>query len=113
MTVHEFRYRFPKFVLEGWHGAWTLLSPEPVGVMFGVYFRDRLFLDVEWFPWASKRARLESAVHFVNETRKEITMLEFGRDVKFLEYLAKLGLARRVGTSYGPEQAIFESRRRW
>ena len=73
--------------------------------------------DIVWFPWSSPRQRIESAVNFFNEARKEIAFMEYARkqDKRFFEMIAKHGIMRRVGTSHniypdGPA-TVFETRK--
>ena len=72
--------------------------------------------DMLWFPWASPRNKIESAVYFFNRIRHEIQMVEYANeDAKpFFEMIAKHGVVRRVGTSYnvypGTATAVFETR---
>ena len=73
--------------------------------------------DMLWMPWASKRNKIEAAVHFFNTIRADIPMVEYANlEAKpFFEMIAKHGIMRRVGTSHnvypGEPTAIFETKR--
>ena len=50
-----------------------------------------------WFPWATPRNKLESAVHFLNEIRKEYLAMIFSEkeDSRFFTHICKYGILRR------------------
>lgn len=78
--------------------------------------------DIIWFPWASHRNCVESAVNFINELRDDFTIMEYADEreqstKRFFENLCMYGIMRRVGTVhdfYGPgsSAALYQSRRR-
>jgi hypothetical protein len=70
-----------------------------------------------WFPWASPRNKLESALNFFNKIRVTRLMVLFApeKDVGFFEHLARYGVIQRRGTvgrffEDGQFAAIFQSR---
>lgn len=97
----------------------------PVGVVFGVvpvYGKRIAWVgDFTWFPWASRRNRLECAVHFANQMRREWVVVGFasqGPAAELAERCCRYGVSRRVGTLFdlddkgnaGPV-SVFQTRR--
>lgn len=128
MTAEEFRAAFHDTVIRNYDAAWTLFAPSPkghipVGLVVGFWphqnqrIQPFMFLGaMVWFPWATSRNRIESAVNFFNEIRKEIQMVEFAKqkDKRFFEIICSHGLMRRVGTMhnvYDEPAAVFETRK--
>lgn len=127
-TPEAFYTAFVDEVETTYAGAWTLSAETkrgfiPVGIVLGFYSHPNpqfapfmIVGDMIWFPWASVRNRIESAVAFFNSIRKEIPMLEYADDKAkpFFEMIAKHGIMRRVGTSFnvypGQAVAVFETR---
>ena len=72
--------------------------------------------DMLWFPWASKRNKVEAAVHFFNVMRDDTPMVEYADDEAkpFFEMICRHGIMRRVETSFsvypGKSVAVFETR---
>lgn len=106
------------------HG-WVLEAPTPkgripVGLIFGIANGKMTWLgDLTWFPWASKRNKAESFINFINKARKDHLFLfwtpkDDETKRKFLEYVAKHGIAKRVGTLddlMDEPVALFQSRK--
>ena len=71
---------------------------------------------VNWFAWVTPRNKLECALNFLIEMKKEalgILVIE-PENWRFFEHLCKYGLLRRVGTfrgywADGRDAAIFET----
>lgn len=90
----------------------------PVGMFSGEFIGPMLMIgNANWFPWASSRNKLESAVHAINELRKQYIVLIHSnmQDKEFYVEIARHGVLRRVGTIYdvyedGPA-ALFQSRK--
>jgi hypothetical protein len=130
MTADEFKATFVETVQQRYSGAWTMFAETrkgfmPVGVIFAFYsHRDpalspfMIVGDLVWFPWASKRNRVESAVNFFDRIRKTIPMVDYAHgeaNKRFFEMVSKHAVMRRVGTTYnvhkgGEPVAIFETR---
>lgn len=127
MSADEFKDSFVRLILERYEAAWTLFAETkrgvvPVGLAVGFWLHPRaprlvMVLDaLVWFPWASRRNKVESIVGFLDAMRREMPMIGYarGQDKGFMEMLAKHGLGRQVGTSYtifGTEPAtIWEAR---
>jgi hypothetical protein len=100
--------------------AQTKKGRMPVGVVFGLVTGKLTIIgDMLWFPWASWRNKAESAVGFINHARKDHLLLFWTpkddvRKRKFLEYIAKHGIAKRVGTLddlTDEPLALFQSRK--
>ena len=58
---------------------------------------------VEWFAWASLRAKLSATVHFVNEMRKDVGLLYIAKasEQRFLNEICRHGIVRTVGKHHG------------
>lgn len=90
-------------------GAWTFIArskrgkDEPVGFYLG-WVRGRIIQTgaMIWFPWASHRNVIESAVNFFDKMRREHVVIDFAeaKDKKFFETICRHGVMRRIGTSY-------------
>ena len=119
----EFKDAIGLEMVENYDFGWTLLAPDPVGLVLAFQSHRNPerspFLvvgDIVWFPWSSPRQRVEAAVNFFNEARREAAFIEYARKEhrKFFEMIAKHGIMRRVGTSHNvyPREAttIFETR---
>lgn len=115
MEPPAFKARFTSEVLTTYAAAWTLFAPVkdkghiPVGVVLGFWSHPdatkapfMILGDMLWFPWASSRNRVETAVHFFNTIRQGFPMVEYAEpDAKdFFVMLCKHGIMRRVGTSH-------------
>ena len=129
MEPAEFREALGDEIIENYDGAWTLLAETkrgfmPVGVVLGFFsHRDpakapfMIVGDMLWFPWASDRNKVETAVGFFHAVRDEVPFVEYANleTKKFFETIAKHGVMRRVGTTHnvypGEPTAIFETRR--
>ena len=121
---------FERFVLERLqfaNGAWTLQAPVvgrgiiPVGLMTAwvgartpAHVRE---IHVTWFPWASKRNRVESLINFVHRMRTQFDLYSAVKmkDVKLFEYVCQHGIGRRMGTwkgyfGRGEDAALFQSK---
>jgi hypothetical protein len=122
-----FTAAFHDHVAIRYHVAYTLIatppgkSTMPVGVVFGVkpFYQEPVMWigDFLWFPWASKRNKLEAAVHFLNQMRKENAIIGFAEPeaIPFFEHICRYGVLRRAGTffdifSEGP-RAVFQTRK--
>ena len=128
MTPDEFKVEFEVLITTMYHGAWAMLAKtgneyKPVGAVFGFWSHPEpkyaTFMNVAnmvWFPWATARNRIESALNFFNTIRMQFPMVEYARekDKRFFEVLARHGVMRRIGTSYnvycGAPAAVFETR---
>ena len=123
----DFTERFAEHVAARYQVAYTLVASPPgkdvmpVGVVFGIkpfYGFNVLWIgDFIWFPWASSRNKLEAAVHFFNQMRKDHTILGFSQpnEIPFFAHICRYGVLRRAGTLFdlfeeGP-RAIFQTRK--
>lgn len=76
----------------------------PVGIVFSVFAGPfHLIGDMTWFPWSSNRNRVEAAVHFLNEMRKDNLMIWYSHpdDSEFYVHIARHGITKRVGSIDG------------
>lgn len=128
MQPNDFEPEFFAEVTTNYHGAWTLFAETargfiPVGVVLAFYSHPNpqmapfmIIGDMVWMPWASRRNKVESAVNFFNEARKEMAFMEYAeaKYKSFFEMIARHGVMRRVGTTYNVSSnesvAIFETR---
>jgi hypothetical protein len=120
LTAKDFKEAVEVFILENYHGGWTLLANTqkgyiPVGMVFAK--DDGVFSEpvgkiaaVIWMPWASNRNKYESAVNFFNEIRKEFVFIGRAemKDKHFYEHIARHGIIRRVGTIHLENELISE-----
>lgn len=103
--------------------VWVMEAPTkkghvPVGMVVG---RDYIHNSIvagyfTWFPWASKRNVYESAIDFIDKMRIETAVIFHveEKDKEFANWVARHGIARRVGTLYDLKDkpiAEFQSRR--
>lgn len=128
LKVQEFQAAFGELITSRYDEGWTLSAGVggkliPVGFAFGFYphYRAKQSLVMDtfvWFPWASSRNKVESAVNFLAKASVEIPMIGFVKmnDQRFVETVARHGILNRVGTSYtafpGERAAIWETRGR-
>jgi hypothetical protein len=123
----SFAEAFAEHAAARYQSAYTLIAsppnrePMPVGVVFGIkpfYGKNVLWIgDFLWFSWASSRNKLETAVHFFNQMRKETAIIGFSEpeSIDFFEHICRYGVMRRAGTVFdflneGP-MAVFQTRK--
>lgn len=130
MSPEEFKTAFEAVVTTRYHGAWTFFGETkkgfiPIGFLLAFYshplpsFSPFMIVgDLVWFPWASTRNKIESAVNFFTKIRNEIPMVDYSHgeaNKKFFEMLCRHGIMRRVGTMFnvvkGEPVTVFETRR--
>lgn len=129
MSAEEFNATFQGTVAARYHGAWTLFADTkrgflPVGMVFAFYSHADITLspfmiigDIVWFPWASGRNKVESAVNFFHNIRSTVPMMDYAygdTNRRFFEMICSHGVMRRVGTTFnvvkGEPCAVFETR---
>lgn len=129
MSADAFNVQFQAIVPTRYHGAWTLLAETkkgfiPAGMVFAFYSHADVALspfmiigDIAWFPWASSRNRIESAVNFFNTIRATIPMMDYAHgpiNRRFFDMICKHGVMQRIGTTHnvvkGEATAIYETR---
>lgn len=129
MPSEDFETQFGIEILTNYHAAWTLFADNgngliPIGLVLGFYSHHNpefspfmIVGDMIWFPWATTRNRVETAVKFFHEIRREIQMVEYARKEhqKFFDMICAHAVLRRAGTSYvvypGEATAIYETRK--
>lgn len=128
MDAPTFKRAFEQVVLDRVYSGWTMIAPTrkgmmPVGIIFAFYSHSEPRLspfmivgDLVWFPWASARNKMESAVNFFNTIRRSIPMVDYAHgdeNKKFFEMIARHGVMRRIGTTFsvvkGEPTALFET----
>lgn len=123
----SFADAFAEHVSARYDVAYTMIadppgkSAMPVGVVFGIapfYGQNVMWIgDFLWFPWASPRNKIESAVHFFNQLRKECTVIGFAEPevIDFFEHICRYGVMRRAGTVFDMfregAMAVFQTRK--
>lgn len=129
MDRDAFKETFGHALLHRYDAEWTLLAEcakgfIPVGLVLAFHGHKDTTIspfmvigDILWFPWASHRNKIESAVNFFNRMRNEIPMIDYAHgdtNKRFFEMLARHGIMRRVGTTFsivhGEPTAVFETR---
>lgn len=106
LTEQEFADRYVNDVLK-WDEIYVLeaLRPDghvrPVGLMVVGISDHRMIPHVQWFPWASKRNKIETVLKFLNEMRKKwgVLVVADPDSVNFFNHICKTGILRRIGTS--------------
>lgn len=130
MTASLFSDAFKSEIIKNYSSVWTLFAEtkmgmRPVGLVLAFFSHPnpqlspfQIIGDIIWFPWASKRNRIEAAVNFFAKIRNEYPLVEYAKGEatkRFFEMLAKHGVVRRVGTTFnvfrGEAVAVFETRR--
>lgn len=130
MDAVAFAQAFEVELTTVYHGAWALLAETrkgfiPVGVVLAFYSHpDPRFApfmvvgDMVWFPWATARNKIESAVNFFNRVRSERPMVEYAseKNKRFFEMICQHGIMRRVGTMHNVYKdeatAVYETKAR-
>lgn len=126
-TPEAFTETFGAYIAERFQVAYTIIAKAPgkdvmpVGIVFGITpYRDKnvVLADlVYWFPWASPRNKIEGAVHFFNQMRRDWVVLGIFdmSDVPFLDHICRYGVMRRVGTIFDLDKdgplAAFQTRK--
>lgn len=124
MPADVFKAEFEHDVVSNFHAAWVLFAPTkkgqlPVGIVLAAWAPNAPYMIVTgmcWFPWSSKRNKLESMVNFLNKVRKDIMLMFYAlpEHKRLYEVCAMHSVVRRIGTSYtaipGHPAAVFETR---
>ena len=117
LSASEYRERILASLPTTYHYAWIMETDKPIGVAFGVNAGPMvLFGDVQWFPWATPRNKLESLTNLLHRLRKQHKVILYCNKAhnKFFVYLSRAGILRRVGhlhAIYEGEPAIlFETK---
>jgi len=71
--------------------------------------------NVDWFPWASNRNKLEAAAYFLSKMRKRPILIWANKETTpYFTRLAQYGVLRRIGKAHkfvdGQDQMIFQTR---
>lgn len=121
-TPLEFKNELLRHIQTSYDDAFVMMArvegkKEVVGGFFSQYAGPLMVVgDITWFPWASKRNRVESMVNAINELRKERLMIFIStlKDKRFYEYICRHGILSRIGhiqELYKDEPAVmFQSR---
>jgi len=109
LTVTEFDQGLKDLILTTYDHSWVVEvrikdKYQPIGVLFAMQAGVMTILgDMVWFPWATRRARTESLINFVNDMRSKTLLVWYSNeeDKDFYVYMARHGIARRVGSIDG------------
>lgn len=129
LQAGEFKEVFQQTVIDRYSGAWTMFAETkkgylPVGILFAFYSHKdpklspfMIIGDLVWFPWASARNKIESAVNFFATIRKTVPMVDYAygeTNQRFFDTICKHAVMRRAGTTFNVVQgkpcAIYETR---
>lgn len=129
LDADAFKEAFGVRLLARYDAEWTLLAETPRGfIPVGMILAfnghkdasiSPFFVigDIIWFPWASRRNIVESAVNFFNVARREASFIDYAHGLvnkRFFEMLARHGIVRRIGTTFSVVRnepvAVFETR---
>lgn len=124
MGADEFKIEFQKYVLENFHAVWTLFGQTsrgviPLGIVFATWAPGGSYMIVNgmcWFPWSSKRNKIEAMVNFLSGIRSQFQLMFFAapEHKRMYEVCMMHGIVRRIGTSNavfpGKSAAVFETR---
>jgi len=71
----------------------------PVGLTVMTLFQNVVYPHVYWMPWATSRNKLESAIRFLVDLKKDNNVLIISPQerVKYYSHLGKYGILRKVG----------------
>ena len=69
----------------------------PVGIATIAYRGVEAWPWVDWFPWSSRRNRIECGVKLLNDLNKQKMVLFHTDEMTFVNHLARYGLLRPVG----------------
>lgn len=83
----------------------------PVGVVMVNFYENAAWPHVIWFPWASSRNKLEGAVFFIQELKKQMPILIIAKesDAPFFSHLSRYALLSRgckINKHFGDENGI-------
>ena len=124
LSADKFKAEFETEVLNKYHAVWVLSAltkkgETPIGVIFANWVPNAAYMLVSgmcWFPWSSKRNKVEAMVNFLSKIRKDMMLMFYAlpEHKRMYEVCAMHGIIRRVGTSYiavaGKPSALIETR---
>ena len=99
------------FILE----SETKRGKMPIGIITTTKVSSRTEPNVDWFPWASNRNKIEATAYFLTKMRKR-SMLIWANDdtLRFFTRIAQYGALRRIGKATkfldGKDIMIFQTR---
>jgi hypothetical protein len=91
--------------------VYTLLSVKPVGMVTLDFWNDYAWPSVIWFPWATPRQKLETAVFALRECRRDLSMMFFSDEPRMFIQMKRYGLMFQAGELHD-KRKIYE-RRKW
>lgn len=99
-------------LLEHFDRAWTVSVDKPMGVVGGIDIGPYTIPQFHWFPWASKRNKLECLLAFAKDVDLPLMWWSDPGENDTWVHIAKYGLIRRVGTTYpkGVRTPVWESK---
>lgn len=74
-------------------------NDKPFGMMLAISNSPVMTMqDVIWFPWATKRNKLEGWLNLLVELKKHTVVTGYTKDKTFFVHLSRYGVIRRIGT---------------
>lgn len=80
----------------------------PVGVVSVEYVQDAAWPHVIWFPWASPRNRLECALRFLVDMKKDLSVIVRTEEDRLYKRLSQYGVLRLIGESKSLQTTLYE-----
>lgn len=103
-------------IQDAFNYGWVIETDKPIGAVFGIACGPfTVIVDMIWFPWATKRNRIEGAIAGINWVRKKMTCLLYceEKDKDYYVHIAKYGILRRIGKIegiYDKPATLFQTR---
>ena len=92
-----------------WSDAIILEVKRPVGLVALQMLLNHVYVRVFWFPWASKRNKLETMLRFILDYRDGLHLIGATQDETFMSHLYRRGVARAIGQSHQFGGILYES----
>lgn len=117
-----FKDAFEAYVLSNAEAAWVVITRTkngfiPCGLAFGGWAPQQAYMviiGIVWFPWASKRNKLEGTVGFFRAIRDMNWMgFALGEHKRIYEVCCMHGIMRRIGTTHmnNKHASVYEGRK--
>lgn len=88
--------------------ALTERGQAPVGVVSVEYTQDAAWPHVIWFPWASPRNKLETAMRFLVDMKKDVSVIVRTEEDRLYKRLSAYGVLRLIGESKSLKTILYE-----
>lgn len=122
LNARDFKNSLEDIVLSNFDAAWIISCNEddlPCGLVLGNWHPlkdDVMFISmIAWFPWATKRNIVEGTIRFLDDVRKELSLIGYAsmEHKNLYDVAARHGVVRRVGTTHNFKEepvAIYETK---